>query len=197
MLFQSFGCTCKVSFTGEMLTISLIKEYQAFTEYTLCVPVFLSDQSELISVATWSEIFWSLWGSCEPAFGFACFGEVRNTKPGITTPWLPVCCILHQHKWISSHMMGDVVLGGKLPHQMSREFSWLMAQQRAWGVFVVTNRNTSCPPKCGFQIDNWQFYGTGQKCIPSWTLKKLMKETGGEDRPSEQKILPGDWHTRG
>jgi hypothetical protein len=49
-------------------------------------------------------------------------------------------------------MMGDVVLGGKLPHSILREFSWLMALQRACGVFVLTTRRNSCPAKCWFQI---------------------------------------------
>jgi hypothetical protein len=44
-------------------------------------------------------------------------------------------------------MMGDVVLGGKLPHLMLREFSWLMKLQQALDVFVLTTRNTSCAPK--------------------------------------------------
>jgi hypothetical protein len=77
----------------------------------------------------------------------ACFDEVRNTSP-----WFPVCSILHPHKGISSHMIGDVVLGGKLPYPMFREFSWLMALKRARGVFVLTTRNISCTPKCGVPI---------------------------------------------
>jgi hypothetical protein len=47
-------------------------------------------------------------------------------KPGVTIPWFPVCCILHPHKEISSHMLGNVVLGETLPHPRLREFSWLM-----------------------------------------------------------------------
>jgi hypothetical protein len=76
-------------------------------------------------------------------------------KTGITTPWFPVCYILHPHKGISSHMMGDVVLGGKLPHPMLREFSWLMALQRAGDVFVLTTRNSSSLPKCRSQIGSY------------------------------------------
>jgi hypothetical protein len=49
-------------------------------------------------------------------------------------------------------MMGDVVLEGKLTSPRLRELSSLMALQRAYDVSVVTTRNTSCPPKCGFQI---------------------------------------------
>jgi hypothetical protein len=44
---------------------------------------------------------------------FAYFDEFRNTNR-----WFPVCYILHPDKVISSHMMGDVVPGGKLPHPM-------------------------------------------------------------------------------
>jgi hypothetical protein len=95
-------------------------------------------------------------GHCE-ALARKCVGLCilmkRGTqKTGITTPWFPVCYILHPHKGISSHMMGDVVLGGKFPHPMLREFSCLMALQRAWGVFVVITIDTSCSPKCWFQI---------------------------------------------
>jgi hypothetical protein len=53
---------------------------------------------------------------------FAYFDEFRNTNR-----WFPVCYILHPDKVISSHMMGDVVPGGKLPHPMLRKLSWLMA----------------------------------------------------------------------
>jgi hypothetical protein len=48
-------------------------------------------------------------------------------------------------------MLGDVVLGEKFPHLLF-DCSWLIALQRAWGVFVSTRRNTSYPPKCRFQI---------------------------------------------
>jgi hypothetical protein len=60
-----------------------------------------------------------------------CFVEVRTQKLGNTTAWFPVFSILDPHKGISSHMMGDIVLGGKLPHPMLRAFSWLMALQKA------------------------------------------------------------------
>jgi hypothetical protein len=30
------------------------------------------------------------------------------------------------------------------------DFSWLKAMQRASGVFVLTSRNSSFPPKCSF-----------------------------------------------
>jgi hypothetical protein len=49
-------------------------------------------------------------------------------------------------------MMGDVVLRGKLPHPILIEFSWLMELKRAWGVFILTTRNSSSPPHCGFHI---------------------------------------------
>jgi hypothetical protein len=44
-------------------------------------------------------------------------------------------------------MMGNVVLGGKLPNPRLREFSWLMAWQRSSGGFVVKTENISCPAK--------------------------------------------------
>jgi hypothetical protein len=112
----------------------------------------LSDQSELISLVTWGELFWSLWGFCQPVCGFVCFDEVRKSKVMYNNPWFPVCYILHPHEEISSHMMGNEVLGGTLPHPRLREFSWLMELQRSWGVFEVTPRNSSCLPKCGFPI---------------------------------------------
>jgi hypothetical protein len=54
--------------------------------------------------------------------GFACFDELRTQKPGNTTPMFAMCCILHPHKGISSHMMGEVVLGEKLPYPMLGSF---------------------------------------------------------------------------
>jgi hypothetical protein len=49
-------------------------------------------------------------------------------------------------------MLGDVVLGEKFPHSKLFLFSWQIALQRTSGVFVLTSRNTSYPPKCSFQI---------------------------------------------
>jgi hypothetical protein len=88
-------------------------------------------------------------------------------------------------------MMEDVVWGGNFPHTMLREFSWLMELQRAWGVFVLTNKTL---PVLQIRIPDWELYGTGQKCHPSLTLNKLTRETAGEEWPSYQKILPGNWH---
>jgi hypothetical protein len=56
---------------------------------------------------------------------FACFVEVRNTEAW-NNPWFSLWYILCPHKGISSHMMGDIVLRGKLPHPRVREFSWLI-----------------------------------------------------------------------
>jgi hypothetical protein len=63
------------------------------------------------------------------------FWWIGNIKAMNNSPWFPVCYILHPHEGISSHMMGNVVLGGTLPHPKLREFSWLMELQRSWGVF--------------------------------------------------------------
>jgi hypothetical protein len=58
--------------------------------------------------------------------GFSVLMKLGTQKPGKITPRCPVCYTLHPHKGISSHMMGNVVLGRKMPHPMLREFSWLM-----------------------------------------------------------------------
>jgi hypothetical protein len=50
-------------------------------------------------------------------------------------------------------------------------------------------------PILQIQIPDWELYGTRQKCHPTGTLNKLMRETGGEEQSSYQKIFPGDWHT--
>jgi hypothetical protein len=99
-------------------------------------------------------------------------------------------------------LMGDVVLEGKLPQPMLRAFSCLMALQRAWSVFVLTTRKMFLSSK--MLAPDWEFYGSGQKCHPSWTLNKLTMETGGEEWSSEQKVLPkngtqmpGDWRGQG
>jgi hypothetical protein len=63
--------------------------------------------------------------------GFACFDEVRNTKAWNDNPLAPNVLYFYPQKEISSYMMGDAVLGGKFPHPMLREFSWLIALQRA------------------------------------------------------------------
>jgi hypothetical protein len=51
-----------------------------------------------------------------------CFDEVRRTKAINNNPWSPVCYILHPHEGISSHMLGNVVLGGTLPTQVKGVF---------------------------------------------------------------------------
>jgi hypothetical protein len=57
--------------------------------------------------------------------------KLETQNPGNTSLWFPVFSILDPHKGISSHLMGDVVLEGKLPQPMLRAFSCLMALQRA------------------------------------------------------------------
>jgi hypothetical protein len=61
---------------------------------------------------------------------FACFDEVRNTEAWKHNPLVPSVLYFALHKGTSSHMMGDVVLGWKLPQSMKREFSQLMDLQR-------------------------------------------------------------------
>jgi hypothetical protein len=107
-----------------------------------------------------------------------------------------VCYVLHPHKGISSQIRGDVVLVGKLPPPRLREFSWLMVLQRAWGVFVVTTRKTSCLPKCRLQIGSSMEQDRNvilvETCTSWWG--KLEEKS---DRSSDQKILPRVWHTSG
>jgi hypothetical protein len=46
-------------------------------------------------------------------------------------------------------------------------------------------------------VPDWEFFGTGQKCHPTWTLNKLTWEVGGEKQSSDQKVLPGNYHRSG
>jgi hypothetical protein len=62
---------------------------------------------------------------------FAWFVQVRNTEAWKNNPFFPAWYILHPHKGVSSYMMGDVVLRGKLPHLKLMKFSRLVELQRA------------------------------------------------------------------
>jgi hypothetical protein len=91
-VFPMFWCSWKLPFTGKLVKISHSREYQEIIEYTLGVLVYTSDQSDLISLVTWSEFFWSLWSSCQPVCEFVCFvcfDEVRNTKAWNYNPLVP------------------------------------------------------------------------------------------------------------
>jgi hypothetical protein len=88
-VLPSVWCSWKLPITQELVTISLRWEYQAIIECMLSVLVYFSDQSELISLVTWIEFFWSLWDSCQPVCGFVCFYEVSNTKAWSNNPLVP------------------------------------------------------------------------------------------------------------
>jgi hypothetical protein len=85
---------------------------------TTCVLVHFSDQSELICLSTWSEFLWSLWGSCKAVCAFECFDEVRSTEAWKHNPLVPSVLYFALHKGTCFPMMGDVVLGWKLPQPM-------------------------------------------------------------------------------
>jgi hypothetical protein len=61
---------------------------------------------------------------------FLCFDEVRNTEAWKHNPLVPSVLYFASPNRISSHMMGDIVPGRKLPLPMYREFSWVTEQQR-------------------------------------------------------------------
>jgi hypothetical protein len=94
----------------------------------------------------------SLWCSCQPLRGFVCFDVARTTKAWNYNPLFSSVLYFASPQRNMPSMMGDVVLGEKFPHPMLLDFFWLIALQRAWGVFVLTSRITSCPPKCIIQI---------------------------------------------
>jgi hypothetical protein len=49
---------------------------------------------------------------------FACFDGVRNTEAWKHNPLAPSVLYFSSYKGITSHINGDVILGGKLPHPM-------------------------------------------------------------------------------
>jgi hypothetical protein len=96
--------------------------------------------------------------------------------------------------------MGDVVLGEKFPHPMLFDFYRLMALQKTWGVFVLTSRNTSYPPKCSFHIGRCM---DQERNVISVDLEKVRRDIGDEPS-SDQKIFPvtctkvaGVWRGKG
>jgi hypothetical protein len=81
-----------------------------------------------------------------------CFEVVRKAKEWNYKPLVSSVLYFAFPQGNMHPMMGDVALGEKFPHPMLLDISCLIALQRAWGVFVLTSRNTSYPPKCSFQI---------------------------------------------
>jgi hypothetical protein len=95
-------------------------------------------------------IHWSLWCSCQPQREYVYFDEVRKTKVWNYNPLISSMLYLASTQGTMHPIMGDVVLGKNFPHSTFFDYSWLMALQRAWGVFVLTSRFSSFPPKCSF-----------------------------------------------
>jgi hypothetical protein len=85
-LFHRLWCSWNLPFSREVVSISVTRESSAFLGYSVCVPVYLSDQSEVVSVWRGSEFMWSPWGSWQPVCAFACFVQVRNTVGWKTAP---------------------------------------------------------------------------------------------------------------
>jgi hypothetical protein len=92
-------------------------------------------------------IHWSLWCSCQPLRKFLCFDEVRKPKAWNYNPLVSSVLYFASTQGNMHPMMGDVILGEKFPRSILFDISWLIALQRAWGVFIVTSRNTSYLPK--------------------------------------------------
>jgi hypothetical protein len=79
---------------------------------------------------------------------FVCFDEVRNTKAWNYNSVVSTVLHFASTQGNMRTMMGNVVLAEKFPHSMLLNFSWLIAMQKAIGVFLLTSRNTSYLPKC-------------------------------------------------
>jgi hypothetical protein len=77
-----------------------------------------------------------------------CFHEVRKTIGWNYYPLVSSVVYFASTQENLHPIMGDVVLGEKFPHSMLWDFSWLIAMKTPSGVFVLTSRNTSYPPKC-------------------------------------------------
>jgi hypothetical protein len=125
------------------------------TKHSWSTPcVFLNNsQSKWINFSVDKKwIHWLLWCPCQPLREFVWFDQVRKTKAWTYKPLVSSVLYFASTQGNMHPMMEDVVLGNKFPHAMLLEFSWLIALHRAWGVFILTSRNTSSPRKCNFQI---------------------------------------------
>jgi hypothetical protein len=76
-----------------------------------------------------------------------CFDEVRKTKAWHYNPLVSIVLYFASTQGNMHPMKGDVLLGEKSSLSMLFDFSWMIAVQRDSGVFVLTSRNTSYPPK--------------------------------------------------
>jgi hypothetical protein len=99
-------------------------------------------------------------------------------------------------------MMGDVVLRGKLPHLKLMKFSRLVELQRAWGVFIVTMRNSSSPPLFGFQIGSSLEQDRNVMTVQPWMSwwGNIEEESNSQIWRSYQKTatqVAGDWREWG
>ena len=97
-----------------------------------------------------------------------CFDEVRKTKAWNFNPLVSSVLYFASTQGNMHPINGDVVPVEKFPHSMLLDFSWLIAQRRAWGVFVLTSGSTSYPPKYSFQIGSCMEEERNVISVESW-----------------------------
>jgi hypothetical protein len=115
------------------------------------------------------------------------FDEVRKRKAWNYNPLVSSVLYFASTQENIHQMMGNEVLGEKYSHSMLFDFSWLIALQRAWGVFVLTCGNISYPPKCIFQIGSCMQQERNVISVEPW---RGVEGNWRDEPSSDQKILP-------